>query len=33
LADLLQQAAPQNIDFSKASQITPYLAQYLANNQ
>ena len=33
LADLLQQTAPQNIDFSKASQITPYLAQYLANNQ
>jgi hypothetical protein len=33
LADLLQQTAPQNIDFNKASQITPYLAQYLANNQ
>ena len=33
LAALLQQTAPQNIDFSKASQITPYLAQYLANNQ
>lgn len=33
LADLLQQTEPQNIDFSKAAQITPYLAQYLANNQ
>lgn len=33
LADLLQQTAPQNIDFSKASQITPYLAEYIANNQ